>query len=187
MLFIAQVGNQTGFTHHLRYVLSAFGFLYILAARSVILLPGWLAAIAIGSCLIGTVVYHVTPFGQARAHFNWIAGGPENGWRHLGLSKVDWGQSTYRMADWARAHPEKRPLTVVFVSELGGPSQLVADLQIETRVSWRNLDTDETANVPIAGWYLMSSGATSSNFLTWIGSLTRNRYPFRMQAFPASR
>lgn len=35
VLFIVQVSSQTGFTHHLRYVLPAFGFLYILAARSV--------------------------------------------------------------------------------------------------------------------------------------------------------
>jgi hypothetical protein len=157
VLFLAQVSSQTGFTHHLRYVLPAFGFLYILAARSVTILPRRTAAVTVGLCLVGTVVFHATHVGQAHTHFNWLAGGPENGWRHLSLSNLDWGQSTFRMADWARAHPEKRPLTVVFVSELGMPSRLVADLDIATRVRWKHTTADGQAMVPLAGWYLMSS------------------------------
>ncbi len=156
VLFITQVSSQTGFTHHLRYVLPAFGFLYILAARSVTILPRRIAAITVVICLSGTVFYHATHFGLAHAHFNWLAGGPENGWRHLSLSNLDWGQSTYRMADWARTHPEKRPLTVVFVSELGGPSRLIADLDVATSVRWQYQDTGEMT-VPMPGWYLMSS------------------------------
>ena len=157
-LFIAQVSSQIGFTHHLRYVLPAFGFLYIMAARTVTILPRWLAIITIGSSLAGTVVYHATHLGQAHAHFNWLAGGSENGWRHLSLSNVDWGQSTFRMAKWARSHPEKRPLTILFVSALGGPSQLVADLNVATSVQWKNRDADGHASIPTAGWYLLSSG-----------------------------
>ena len=157
ILFLAQVSSQTGFTHHLRYVLPAFGFLYILGARSISVLPRRLAAILVGSCLMGTIVFHVTHIGQAHTHFNWLAGGPKNGWRHLSLSNVDWGQSTFRMADWARAHPEKRPLTVVFVSELGSPSNLISDLGIPTRVNWQDSDADGRTRLPIPGWYLMSS------------------------------
>jgi len=157
VLFIAQVSSQTGFTHHLRYVLPAFGFLYILAARSVTILPRPVAAVTVSCCLVGVVIFHAMHMGQAHTHFNWLAGGPKNGWRHLSLSNLDWGQSTYRMADWARAHPEKRPLTVVFVSELGKPSLLIADLRIATQVRWQNGDGEGLAMVPSAGWYLISS------------------------------
>ena len=155
-LFIAQVSSQTGFTHHLRYVLPAFGFLYMMAARTMIALPRWLATFTIIVSLFGTIAYHATHIGQAHAHFNWLSGGPENGWRHLSLSNVDWGQSTFRMADWARTHPDKRPLTILFVSNLGGPSQLVADLNVATQVRWSIGDSDSGVRVPTAGWYLLS-------------------------------
>ncbi len=157
VLFITLVSSQTGFTHHLRYVLPAFGFLYIMAARTVAVLPRWLAIVTVGGCLVGTVVYHATHLGQAHAHFNWLAGGPENGWRHLSLSNVDWGQSTFRMADWARSHPAKRPLTILFVSPLGGPSQLVADLNVATSVKWESLAADGPWRTPTSGWYLLST------------------------------
>jgi glycosyltransferase involved in cell wall biosynthesis len=157
VLFIAQVSSQTGFTHHLRYVLPAFGFLYILAARSVTILPRPVVAVTVCLCLAGTVIFHAMHLGQAHTHFNWLAGGPKNGWRYLSLSNLDWGQSTYRMTDWARAHPEKRPLTVVFVSPLGNPSRLLSDLDIATHVRWLNRNADGHGTVPMAGWYLMSS------------------------------
>lgn len=157
VLFLAQVSSQTGFTHHLRYVLPAFGFLYILGARSISVLPRRFASILVGLCLVGTIVFHLTHIGQVHTHFNTLAGGPTNGWRHLSLSNVDWGQSTFRMADWARAHPEKRPLTVVFVSELGSPSNLISDLGIPTRVNWQDSKVDERTRLPMPGWYLMSS------------------------------
>ena len=157
ILFITLVSSQTGFTHHLRYVVPAFGFLYVIAARTMAVLPRWLAIVTIGGCLAGTVVFHATHLGQAHAHFNWLAGGPENGWRHLSLSNVDWGQSTFRMADWARSHPEKRPLTILFVSPLGDPSQLVADLNVATNVKWESLAADGPWRTPTSGWYLLSS------------------------------
>ena len=102
---------------------------FVIAARSVLVLPKKLKGLVIGSCLAGVIVFHALHLGQAHTHFHWLAGGPTNGWRHLSLSNVDWGQSTYRMADWARAHPEKRPLTVMFVSGRGNPSLLVKDLE----------------------------------------------------------
>jgi len=158
VLFLAQVSCQTGFTHHLRYVLPAFGFLYLLAARSVLVLPKRLVAISVGSCLIGTVFFHATHLGQSHAHFNWLSGGLKNGWRHLSLSNVDWGQSTFRMADWVRSNSQLQPMTVVFVSNLGEPSQLVADLNVATAIGWRGHDGDHSKkNLPKAGWYLMSS------------------------------
>ena len=48
-------------------------------------------------------------------------------------------------------------MTVVFVSDLGGPSRLVADLEVNTSVLWRIPDADGGTTVPIAGWYLMSA------------------------------
>lgn len=156
-LFIAQVSSQTGFTHHLRYVLPAFGFLFILAARTVRNLPAWGATALICLSLVGSVIYHAAHLGQAHAHFNMLAGGPENGWRFLSLSNLDWGQSTFRIANWARTHPDHRPLTVVFVSPLGGPSQLVDDLEVATAIRWKTRGANKDLLQPEAGWYLLSS------------------------------
>lgn len=126
------------------------------------IIPLWcclkkLKGLVIGSCLAEVIVFHALPLGQAHTHFHWLAGGLTNGWRQLSLSKVDWGQSTYRMADWARAHPEKRPLTVMFVSGRGNPSLLVKDLEIDTSPKWQTPDIDGQSMVPKSGWYLLSS------------------------------
>ncbi len=157
VLFITQVSSQTGFTHHLRYVLPAFGFLYIIAARLAMSLPRRVSILVIALSLMGTVIYHATYPGQAHAHFNLLAGGPQHGWRYLSLSNLDWGQSTYRIAHWARTHPDKRPLTVLFVSGLGGPSKLVADLKVATSVGWVSHDAEGHGGLPEPGWYLLSS------------------------------
>lgn len=178
VIFIALVSSQTGFTHHLRYVLPSFGFLYILAARSMLVLPRPLATITLIVCLTGTVVYHATHLGQAHAHFNWLAGGPENGWRYLSLSNVDWGQSTFRMADWARSHPEIRPLTVVFVSELGSPSQLIADLDVDTKIRWQGGRADGRSAMPMAGWYLLSSEQLTHEQNLYFRTVKPESWPF---------
>lgn len=43
-------------------------------------------------------------------YFNEIAGGPENGWRFLLDSNVDWNQDVRTMQEWARS--QERPVTV---------------------------------------------------------------------------
>jgi hypothetical protein len=156
LLFIAQVSSQTGFTHHLRYVLPSFGFLFIFASGCIRELSRRLATIVIVSSFVGIIAFHATHIGLAHTHFNWLAGGSRNGWRHLSLSNIDWGQSTFRIADWARAHLEKRPLTVLFVSERGGPSKLISDLGVSREVRWQDSPSDSGEPIPNPGWYLMS-------------------------------
>jgi 4-amino-4-deoxy-L-arabinose transferase-like glycosyltransferase len=43
-------------------------------------------------------------------YFNFSSGGPENGWRLLGFSNVDWGQDLLKVNKWIREHPDCRPL-----------------------------------------------------------------------------
>jgi hypothetical protein len=75
--------------------------------------PGWrrwIAAGLLGWSLVSVLrVYPHTP-----AYFNEIAGGPDHGWRRLTDSNVDWGQSLLDIRDWAAAHPEARPLGLVY-------------------------------------------------------------------------
>jgi len=51
------------------------------------------------------------------AYFNIFAGGPENGWRHLVDSSLDWGQDLPGLAAWLRR--EARPGEPVYLSYVG--------------------------------------------------------------------
>ena len=163
VLFFIQISSQTGFTHHLRYVLPSLGYLFIVAARSILVIPQKIQGLAVVSCLSGIVVFHATHVGQAHTHFHWLAGGPTDGWRHLSLSNVDWGQSTYRMAQWARENVDKRPLTVMFVSERGNPALLVQDLDVRTSIEWKEFDKNEKHTIPVSGWYILSTNQLCKN------------------------
>lgn len=156
--FVALISSQTGFTHHVRYVLPAYGFLFIVAARFVRSRPRWFAVSMVSVCVAGTLCFHATHLGLSHTFFNPIAGGPDQGWRHLSYSNVDWGQSTYRMVDWVKKHPEQRPMTVLFVSSLGGPEHLITDqADVATSVRWKASADHQGQSVIPPGYYLLSS------------------------------
>ena len=111
----------------IRYVLPAFPFLAIFAsslarlrgrrARPVLaVLLAWHAAAAVVACP------------DFIAYFNELAGGPENGYRWLADSNLDWGQNRTRMEAYALQHhipvePDVLPgagLVVVRVNRLVG-------------------------------------------------------------------
>lgn len=119
------VSSEIGFTHHVRYALPAYGFLFITATAAWSSWSRKMQVVSICLCLLGTGYYHARHPGISHAFFNLAAGGPENGWKHLAFSNTDWGQSSYRMADWARENSDKRPLTLLFRSGRGYPSRLL--------------------------------------------------------------
>ncbi|MCL6503159.1 MAG: hypothetical protein K6T86_10770 [Pirellulales bacterium] len=45
---------------------------------------------------------------------NLLAGGPEQGHRHLLCSALDWGQDLFELARWVRAHPEVAEIKVAY-------------------------------------------------------------------------
>lgn len=50
------------------------------------------------------------------AYFNAVAGGPQNGWRHLVDSSLDWGQDLPGLKSWLDEHAKEQP---VFLSYFG--------------------------------------------------------------------
>lgn len=46
------------------------------------------------------------------SYFNTLSGGPENGWRRLGFSNIDWGQDILEVDQWLKKYPERRPLVM---------------------------------------------------------------------------
>jgi len=156
VIFIAVVSSQTGFTHHIRYVLPAYGFLFLLASRSMVVFGNrWRTVLAVGS-LAGVVISQAFQPGLSHTYFN-TAVGPNDGWRHLDSSNIDWGQSGFRMLDWIEHHREQRPLTVLFANQFGPSKETVeASANVSTQMHWRET-VDPPSKAAEFGWYLMSS------------------------------
>jgi hypothetical protein len=100
-----------------RHILPTYPALFIVAG--LLVRPGvsrWLAAAA-AALLVWNAAEstHIRP--HYLAYFNPIAGGPEDGWRHLVDSSLDWGQDLPGLAAWLRR--EARPHEKVYVSYFG--------------------------------------------------------------------
>ncbi len=52
------------------------------------------------------------------AYFNELAGGPENGYRHLLGSNIDWGQDLFRLKRWRDEHPDAGPLSLAYFNHI---------------------------------------------------------------------
>jgi hypothetical protein len=123
----ASVSLQGGFNHHHRYVLMIYPPMFALAAYiaspvGILLLRFRLPflgpekrSIAVPLALTLAVLsaassLRVHPY--YTSYFNTLSGGPENGWRLLGFSNIDWGQDILEVDKWLKAHPDRRPLVM---------------------------------------------------------------------------
>lgn len=111
------VSSQTGFNHHVRYVLPAFPMIAVsigvVAPRGGVVCGGghrvpWLRWLVVVLVLWGGVE-SLRFYPHSHAYFNQFVGGPSGGPRHLLDSNVDWGQDLYLLEAWAEQHPD-RPL-----------------------------------------------------------------------------
>jgi 4-amino-4-deoxy-L-arabinose transferase-like glycosyltransferase len=110
------VSAETGFSHHLRYVLPSFPFAIIWCskvARSVELGHRKIAAIA-GGALVWSIGSSFYIYPHSHSYFNELVAGPKNGYLHLEDSNTDWGQDLFLFKKWYDAHPEARPMRVEF-------------------------------------------------------------------------
>jgi 4-amino-4-deoxy-L-arabinose transferase-like glycosyltransferase len=100
----------TSVTSHLnighRHILPTYPVLFILAGS----LGRWLdrrQPLALGF-VAAMLVWHAVESARIRPHylayFNFAAGGPANGWRHLVDSSLDWGQDLTGVRSWLERH-----------------------------------------------------------------------------------
>lgn len=137
------VSSQTGFNHHLRYVLPALPCIYIwvggqlgrLLSKGVPLKQGqpanamdklkpscstrrlrvsMCAACLIVASLVCGVVSSMLQWPHSLSYFNEAAGGPLNGHASLVDSNIDWGQDLFYLREWLDRHPEARPLAMAY-------------------------------------------------------------------------
>jgi len=108
------VSSQTGFNHHLRYVLPATPYLLLLGCAVCHVgkhprRPNWKPIIVVGlTCW--SVISSMLCFPHSHSYFNEMAGGPTAGPKHMLDSNVDWGQDVHRVRDWLAKNPHAAPL-----------------------------------------------------------------------------
>ncbi len=126
------VSFQGGYNHHHRYVLMIYPPMFVFAsllasplAEQVFSRTKDLSAIeVIGKrkfwhwtkllvvlCVLLSMASSLRVHPHYTSYFNTLCGGPENGWRLLGSSNIDWGQDLLFVKKWIDDHPECRPLT----------------------------------------------------------------------------
>ncbi len=159
---IAFVSSQTGFNHHIRYVLPAIPFLFVFACRVFGLLkpprgvcrewivrPRWhrLVGAATAFAFSWFVVSSLSVYPHTLSYFNEFVGGPRNGHRHLLNSNIDWGQDLLYLKKWIDENPDARPIYLAYF----GTWQMKP---IVERWPVELLNRSETVLLP--GWYAVS-------------------------------
>ena len=110
LIIVVLVSSQTGFNHHLRYILPAFPFLFIWASKSVRLFKHCHAAqTLIAILLLWSTFSSLSSFPHSIGYFNELVGGSSHGYRYLDKSNVDVGQDTYYVRSWQKRNPEAKP------------------------------------------------------------------------------
>jgi hypothetical protein len=116
LLILIFVSSQTGFSHHMRYILPIFPFLIIGAAKlahfvSAVTRP---AGFLLSLLIVWSLTSVLSPFPHTMSYFNEIAGGPDHGADHLLDSNMDWGQDLTFLKEWLDRHPEARLLALAY-------------------------------------------------------------------------
>lgn len=103
------VSSQTGFNHHLRYVLPAFPVVFLVAACPFRHLEKPIQWASLG-LLFWFAVSSVLMLPRSYAFFSIAVGGTKNGHRFLNSSNLDWGQDLPAISAWIEDNPSKRPV-----------------------------------------------------------------------------
>jgi 4-amino-4-deoxy-L-arabinose transferase-like glycosyltransferase len=115
VLILVFVSAQTGFNHHLRYVLPALPFAFIWAGQAAqARVRGWPVPAMVAGVAAWSVASSLWVYPHSLSYFNELAGGPTNGHAHLVNSNIDWGQDLFYLKRWLDDHPEARPLGLAY-------------------------------------------------------------------------
>lgn len=143
---------QTGFNHHVRYVLPVLPFAFIWMGQSAL----WFvekkkfAAILTGLCLVWAIGSSLWIYPHSLSYFNEIVGGPRYGHNHLINSNIDWGQDLLFLNEWIKKHPEAKPLYLCYYGYFNPQ-----DLDIDSSLPPVNENQSPDFQPP-PGWYAIS-------------------------------
>ena len=116
-LFIFAAMAQAKVNIGLRHILPVYPFLLLLASRlaTVHRYPGWRTQFAIGALVLFAAVSSLRLAPHQLAYFNEFIGGPEQGYRYLSDSNLDWGQDLKGV----KTYMEKENLPIIYLSYFG--------------------------------------------------------------------
>jgi hypothetical protein len=160
VLILVFVSSQTGFNHHLRYVLPALPFAFIWAGQAAqARVRGWAVPAVVAGALAWSVASSLWVYPHSLSYFNELVGGPANGHAHLVDSNIDWGQDLFYLKRWLDQHPEARPLGLAY---FGNVPPSLAGIESERVPDWpasRGNEADAEGGRgqgPRPGWFAVS-------------------------------
>lgn len=150
ILFI--VSSQTGFNHHMRYVLPIIPFAFIWMGQSALWIveKNKIAALVTTMSLVWSIGNSLWIYPHCLSYFNEIVGGPMNGHNHLINSNIDWGQDLLFLKEWIEKHPEAKPIQICYYGDFE-PKHLGMNYELPPINAKQNSEFQ-----PPPGWYAIS-------------------------------
>ncbi len=117
VVFIFVATSQAKVNIGLRHILPVYPLLFVLASRlaTVRFHRPWLAPVLIGIPVVLTAISSLRVAPHQLAYFNELVGGPEEGYRYLSDSNLDWGQDL----EGLKAYIDKNNLPMIYLSYFG--------------------------------------------------------------------
>ncbi len=153
---LALVSSQTGMTHHVRYVFVVLPFAFVFVSRLFSAASRRSTRRIAGLLILLSLLESMAVWPRTISFFNMAVGGPARGHEHLIDSNLDWGQDLFLLAEWAKAHPEARPLHLAY---FGSVDPLLLGIEYRLPPSGHPARTGDPAWVaaPAPGWHAVSA------------------------------
>jgi 4-amino-4-deoxy-L-arabinose transferase-like glycosyltransferase len=116
-LFVFGATTQSEISIGLRHILPVYPFFFVLAARTASLefARRWLRLLYVGAPVLFTAVSVLRIAPHQLAYFNEFVGGPDQGYRYLSDSNIDWGQDLKGL----KTYIDKQNLPMIYLSYFG--------------------------------------------------------------------
>ncbi len=138
-----------------RYILPAWPYLILSVARlgRAWSLRDWPMRLLVVAWFAWAAVSTMRIHPHYLSYFNELAGGPDNGWRYLADSNIDWGQDLLEFKTWIDKHPEAQPITIAYA---GTVDPHILGLEYELPASGFIKSGDWDRYGPRPGWHAVS-------------------------------
>jgi hypothetical protein len=161
LVVLGLVSSQTGFNHHLRYVLPIFPFVLISASKLGYFLQAgrWKTGALVLGCLLWASSSSLAIHPHYLSYFNEAVGGPDHGHDHLLNSNIDWGQDLLYLKAWLDDHPEAQPLGLAYANTVGPQLAGIKEFTLPPRgpTGLSPVDASSADEVgPLPGFYAVS-------------------------------
>ncbi|HYM13046.1 MAG TPA: glycosyltransferase family 39 protein [Bryobacterales bacterium] len=123
------------------------------------------AKAATAACVVWLGVASLGIYPQGISYFNEWAGGPQNGWRYLADSNIDWGQNLPELARWVEEHRIGKIKLYYFGLDI--PEHYIPAGKVEREAApWAPEWEKELQLKPQPGWYAISVNSLLGYFFS---------------------